>query len=194
MAKNLALVCALSLAGLIAPQAAYGAVVTPAASPGAAAAAKPVYSRADGADVYTDTPPALSADSNVPMPGVTETLRGSSSSLITQLLRTVVALVGVLALLIVSAKIIAPRLVRGIGRLGRQKNKDDLGLHVTDRIVLDGRNTLVQVQLAHGTRYLLACSDHGTTLVDRIDGPGDAPAAQAKRFADHLGTSPTSKE
>lgn len=156
--------------------------------------AAPIPARADGADIYADAPPPSSYDRTGEMPGVTETLRQHSSGLLSQLVRTVVALLGVLALLTVCGKIIAPRLLRGLNGVGRGGNRGGTGLTVTDRLVLDGRNTLVQVQLAHGPRYLIACGDHGTTLVDRLPAPGDASTAPAPSFADHMGTRPTSKE
>lgn len=141
-------------------------------------------------ELFKDQPPPTLWDrrGEVDADGA-QTLRVSDSQgLINQILRTLVALCGVLFLMWAFARVIGPRLGRVLGA------KRSLGMQVADRVSLDGRNTLVRVTMADQSSYLIACGDHSVTLIDKI-GPSAAAAPRpATSFAQRMGAQPAPEE
>lgn len=113
---------------------------------------------------------------------------GDNQSFLMQLVRTIVALCGVLFLIWAMARVIGPRLGRV---LGGKRSQD---MQVTDRLNLDGRNTLVRVSLADGRAYLIACGDHAIKLIDTLPAPAGHPTTPSAPFAQAMGAQKVPKE
>lgn len=139
---------------------------------------------ADRPELLSDAPPPTLWDRRHEEGGINGTSPekvGDNQSMLAQLVRTLVALCGVLFLLWAFARVIGPRVARSLG------NKRSLGMQVTDRLSLDGRNTLVRVRLSQGQSYLIACGDHHAQLIDKL--PADAPntSTPSQPFAERMG-------
>jgi hypothetical protein len=137
-------------------------------------------------DLFSDAPPPSSYDLLNQSPGSALRRPSEGPSMLMQLVRTIVALCGVLFLLWACARVIGPRLARVVHR------PNGRGMRVRDRLNLDGRTTLLHVELDGGTSYLIASNDHAVTVVDRIAPSEAAPAP--KPFDHHLATTPAPKE
>jgi hypothetical protein len=173
---------------LFSPKLILGVLLTVANPNVAASPQASVAVRADGADIYQDTPPPSTFDRYGGLPGAAPAQSQEHQGLLMQLVRTIVALFGVLCLIYATAKFIGPKLLAGIG------SKKSSAMQVTDRLSLDGRTTLVKVELSEGGHYLLACGDHGATLIDKVTATLAQGSTQASSFAEHIGASTAPKE
>ena len=164
-------------------------LATGAGAPTRAHATEPARATAPASterDLLSDVPPPSSYDLLNESPGSALRNPAEGPSMLMQLVRTVMALCGVLFLLWACARVIGPRLARAVNR------PTSRGMRVRDRLNLDGRTTLVHVELEGGTSYLIASNDHAVTVVDRLrpNAPNEAP----KPFDHHMATTPASKE
>lgn len=146
---------------------------------------------ADRPELLADAPPPTLWDRRHEEGGTQGTSPekiGDNQSMLAQLVRTLVALCGVLFLLWAFARVIGPRMARALG------NKRSQEMQVTDRVSLDGRNTLVRVRMSQGHSYLIACGDHHAQLIDKL--PADEPGAQARSqpFAERMGAAKVPEE
>jgi hypothetical protein len=169
--RTLALALGLQLAtGILAP-AAYGAP---------AAATEP--SPQERPELFQDQPPPTLWDKRGEAPepgaeGAPPNRISDNQGLLLQVIRTIVALCGVLFLMWALARVVGPRLTRALGA------KNALGMAVVDRLSLDGRTTLVRVQAQEGHSYLIACGDVGIKLIDKLP----AATASAPPFGSRMG-------
>lgn len=149
----------------------------------------------DRPELYQDQPPPTlwdrrGEDANIR--ALAPEKVGDNQSFLMQLVRTIVALCGVLFLLWAFARVIGPRLGRALG--GKRANN----MQVSDRLNLDGRNTLIRVTMADGSSYLIACGDHAIKLIDKLPAPAgptsSAAAAPAVSFAQRMGATEVPEE
>ena len=142
-------------------------------------------------ELYRDQPPPTLWDrrgepqgaDQAPSPKISD-----NQGLLTQLIRTIVALCGVLFLMWALARVLGPRLSRVLGA------KRGLGMEIVDRLSLDGRTTLVRVDAKGGQSYLIACGDVGIKLIDKMPTPTEQPPTSAQPFAQRMGAHPAPEE
>ena len=135
--------------------------------------------------LQADVPPPTaydvdpSQDNARPLPGL-----GSTSSMLAQLWRTVMALGLVVGLILLGSKLVLPKL------LGKAMTPTSKHIKVLERTVVDGRNALVLVEIGAGSRILLGSSETGLRLVAHVATP---PATTFESSMGPAGTMLTSQ-
>ena len=134
-------------------------------------------------ELFSDQPPPTAWDRRGEPQGPSDSAPpgriSDNQGLLTQVIRTIVALCGVLFLMWALARVVGPRLTRALGA------KHALGMAVVDRLSLDGRTTLVRVDSKDGHSYLIACGDVGIKLIDKL--PAPTAKASAPPFGPRMG-------
>lgn len=131
---------------------------------------------ANSVDYFSDEPPPTSYDrlGQQESPAMAPETMG----LMRQLGRTVMALLGTCALIYLLFKLVMPRLVR------LWAPSAESTLKIRERLLLDGKSSLMRIEAQNGTQYLLAVGEHGVSLLDKElgqpQGMTEAPSAGRK--------------
>ena len=169
------------------PSASANASASATAPDGASKSPRKVDAGADAVDFSADAPPPTAYDRLGAEPKVA--LAPESLGLLRQLGRTVLALAATLALVYLTFKLLLPRLMTRLGPQGTRT------LRLRERLVLDGKNSLVVVEHEDGRSWIVGCSDGAMVPIAATPappaGPIGAPAQVGHAaFADALADAP----